>query len=731
MSETQTVLSIEGMHCASCTGRVERALLADPSVLTAFVNLSTNRATVRHIDEPSIAVRLAEVISQAGFTVSSEITNQSERREEEATSLRRDLFTAAALSIPVVILAMGPHIVPAFHDVLLNTIGHRTNLVIQLILTTLVLAGPGRRFFTTGLPALLRRAPEMNSLVAIGTGAAWAYSTLVVFAPFLFPVNHRGVYFEAAAVVITLILLGRYLEARAKGRTGAAIQSLLELQPDVALVERDGETIEVAFSDIAEGDILLIQPGARIPVDGPVISGQSFVDESMISGEPIPVEKAQSSALVAGTLNGAGAMRMLARAVGSETTLSKIVTMVEDAQGTKLPIQALVDKVTYVFVPVVLVIACLTVVLWLLSGGTPGQALVAGVSVLIIACPCAMGLATPTSVIVGSGRAAQDGVLFRKGDALQKLQDAKVIAFDKTGTLTKGAPSLTTLDTDGDPTETLRLVASIEQFSEHPIAKAIVAGAKDKGLGLSKPENFVSDTGFGVSGVVDGKSVRVGTARYLNLPEPDRMQAIAAEGQTAFLAEIDGTLAAIIGVSDPVKETAQQTIAALKQAGKHVAMITGDSEMTANIVASKLGIDTVVAGVLPGGKTDAIKSLQNQFGPVAFVGDGINDAPALATADTGIAIGTGTDIAIEAADVVLMSGELNAVSRAFEISQATMGNIRQNLFWAFIYNAALIPVAAGILYPTFGITLSPILASAAMGLSSVFVVSNALRLHRA
>ena len=732
MSDTQTVLTIDGMHCASCTGRVERALTADPNVLTAFVNLSTNRATIRHKAAPNLAGHFAKLIEQAGYKASATTLDQAalgEKRAGEAQDLKHDLTLAAALSIPVVILAMGPHLYAGFHHVLMQTMSQQTNLIIQLILTTLVLAWPGRRFFFAGIPALVRRAPDMNSLVAIGTGAAWSFSTLVT----LGLAGSHGVYFEAAAVVVTLILLGRYFEARAKGRTGAAIQSLLELQPDIALVERGDAIVEVTFDELAEGDIVLIHPGARVPVDGSVISGSSFVDESMISGEPVPVEKSENATLVAGTLNGAGTLRMQAKAVGDETTLSKIIQLVEDAQGSKLPIQALVDKVTFVFVPAVLGIAVLTFIAWMIFGGTTGQALVAAVSVLIIACPCAMGLATPTSVIVGSGRAAQDGVLFRKGDALQNVQDTRVIAFDKTGTLTKGEPVLTTMyaQNDWDPDLALALIASVEQFSEHPIAKAVVHEAMARDLVISKPEDFQSDTGFGVTGTVDGRKISVGTATYLNENVSDEMNRLSATGQTVFLAKIDGSLAALLGVSDPIKPNAKDMVASLKSQGLDVAMITGDGEKTANYVADQLGIGTVVSGVLPSEKNDAITALRTKFGPVAFVGDGINDAPALATADTGIAIGTGTDIAIEAAEVVLMSGNLDGVPRAFEISAATMKNIKQNLFWAFAYNVALIPVAAGVLYPAFGITLSPILASAAMGLSSVFVVSNALRLSRA
>jgi heavy metal translocating P-type ATPase len=733
LGETLT-FEVGGLHCASCVGRAEKALQAMAGVEQVNVNLATNKATVSH-SGGLLPADFATAIEGAGYTASFEESDLKLRREAEAEDSKRLALTAGALALPVVFLAMGPHIFPSLHHVLMQFPGIWAATFIQFVLTTVVLAWPGRVFFERGFPALWRMAPDMNSLVAIGTLAAWAYSCVALFAPNILPEGSREVYFEAAAVIVTLILLGRYLEARAKGRTGAAIQGLLELQPDVAWVERDGVDVEVPFAEIVLGDVVLIKPGSRIPVDGAVVSGNSFVDESMISGEPVPVEKTVHAGLVAGTVNGTGVLRMVATAVGSDTTLARIIKLVEDVQGGKLPIQAVVDRVTFVFVPIVLGIAAITILAWFIFGGNPSLALVAGVSVLIIACPCAMGLATPTSVMVGSGRAARSGVLFRKGDALQRLQDVRVVALDKTGTLTEGRPRLTTLDAlDGfKRDEVLQLVASVEQSSEHPIARAIVDGAE--GLALAAVENFRSDTGFGVSGTVAGREVSVGAARYLRklsvaVPEKD-LAALEASGQTAFLAAIDGQPAALIGVSDPIKEGSLGAVRALQELGLKVAMVTGDGQITADTVAKELGVDTVIAEVLPDGKTEAVAQLREQFGLVGFVGDGINDAPALAAADVGVAIGTGTDIAIEAADVVLMSGDVNGVVRAFSLSQSVMRNIRQNLFWAFAYNTALIPIAAGVLYPAFGLLLSPILASAAMGLSSVFVLSNALRLNRA
>ena len=583
-----------------------------------------------------------------------------------------------------------------------------------------------------------RGSPDMNALVALGTSAAWGYSTLALFSPGLFPEGTRAVYFEAAGVICTLILLGRWMEARARGRTGAAIERLMALAPDTALVERDGAVAETPTADIRTGDKVHLRPGGRVPVDGTVLTGQSFVDESMITGEPLPVEKTQGATLTGGTINGNGALVMQATAVGEATALARIVRMVEDAQGAKLPIQALLDRVTGVFVPVVIALALLTVVLWLYFGPAPAlpYALVAGVSVLIIACPCAMGLATPVSVMVGTGRAAELGVLFRKGDALQSLQDARVVAFDKTGTLTEGRPALTTFEATDNPDATLAALAAVEAQSEHPIARAIVATASDRGLSLPEVRGFRAIAGQGTRGEVDGRAVLIGADRFMQAEGVDISAltatgaAIAERGGTPLYAAIDGEPAAVIGVSDTVKTGAADAIAALHAAGLTTAMVTGDNRRTAHAIARVLGIDTVTAEVLPDGKVAAITALRQAHGPIAFVGDGINDAPALAAADTGIAIGTGTDIAIEAADVVLMSGDPAGVARAVEISRRTLRNIRQNLFWAFAYNAALIPVAAGVLYPLTGMMLSPMLAAGAMALSSVFVVSNALRLRR-
>ena len=662
------------------------------------------------------------------------------RKAEEAEHLRRSVLLAAILTLPIFILEMGVHLVPAFHLLIETSIGTQTSWLIQFVLSTLVIFGPGRHFYTRGFPALFKGAPDMNSLVAVGTGAAWGYSVVATFLPGLLPEGVRAVYFEAAAVIVVLILLGRWLEARAKGRTGAAIQALLGLQARTARVVRDGETVEVDTDALAVGDVILVRPGERIPVDGEVTEGTSNVDESMITGEPVPVQKAAGAAVTGGTVNGTGSLTFKAARVGADTTLAQIIRMVEEAQGAKLPIQGLVDRVTLWFVPAVMVLAALTVTVWLLFGPDPALtfALVAGVSVLIIACPCAMGLATPTSIMVGTGRAAEMGVLFRKGDALQALSEVEVIALDKTGTVTEGQPSLTDLVVaDGfDRERVLGLIAAVEEKSEHPIAEAIVRGAHREGIAIPNANDFRSITGYGVAASVEGQEVMVGADRYMTR-EGVEIAALsktevelANRGRTALYAAIDGKLAAVIAVADPVKSASREAIAALHARGYKVAMITGDKRETAEAIARETGIDHVIAGVLPDGKVAALDDLRAGGRKIAFVGDGINDAPALAHADVGIAIGTGTDVAIESADVVLMSGDLRGVVNAAHVSKRTMSNIRQNLIWAFGYNVALIPVAAGILYPAFGLLLSPILAAGAMALSSVSVLTNALRLRR-
>ncbi|WP_142847724.1 heavy metal translocating P-type ATPase [Telmatospirillum sp. J64-1] len=747
--EENVDLGIDGMTCASCVSRIEKLLTRQPGILSASVNLATEKASLRFLPSMISLGEIKAVIRRAGYDVREPAAgpeaaagsdHERAAREKEMTGLRRSLILASVLTLPIFLVEMAGHFIPGVHHWLETTIGSQTLFIVFFILASLVQFGPGRRFYAKGWPALLRLSPDMNSLVMIGTTAAYGYSVVATFLPFLLPAGSVHVYYEASAVIVTLILLGRYLEARAKGRTSEAIKRLMGLQAKTARILRDGIEREVPVDAVLPGDEVLVRPGEKIPVDGMVEDGASFVDESMITGEPIPVRKEPGTEVVGGTLNKAGSLRVRATKVGSETMLAQIIRMVEAAQGSKLPIQALVDKVTAWFVPAVMAVAALTFLIWLIFGPEPALtfALVKAVAVLIIACPCAMGLATPTSIMVGTGKAAEMGVLFRKGEALQSLRDARVIALDKTGTLTKGRPELTDLEvTEGfTRQEVLALVAAVEDRSEHPIAEAIVEAARKQGLSLPRAEGFEAVPGFGARAQADGKTIQVGADRYMASLGLDvtsfaeKAGHLADEGKSPLYAAIDGRLAAIIAVADPIKPSTPAAIAALHEQGFRVAMITGDNRRTAEAIARTLGIDEVRAEVLPEGKAEAVLSLQDGGQGVAFVGDGINDAPALAQADVGIAIGTGTDVAIESADVVLMSGDLRGVPDAVALSRATMANIRQNLFWAFVYNASLIPVAAGLLYPVLGLALSPMLAAAAMAASSVFVLGNALRLRR-
>ena len=734
-------LPIDGMTCASCVGRVERALKAVPGVVDAVVNLATERATV---DGSASADALIEAVAAAGYTArrveASAQDDAAARKEAERLALKRDLTIASLLTAPVVALEMGAHVMPGVHELVAGSIGMQASWHVQFVLTTLVLAAPGFRFFRKGLPALARLAPDMNALVAVGALAAYGYSVVATFAPSVLPAGAVNVYFEAAAVIVTLVLLGRFLEARARGRTSEAIRRLVGLQARTARIRRDGAPVEVPISQVAVGDVVEVRPGERIPVDGDVVEGQSYVDESMLTGEPVPAAKTAGAALVGGTVNQNGALAFRATAVGDATTLSQIIRLVEQAQGSKLPIQALVDRVTMWFVPAVMAAAALTFAVWFAVGPSPSLtfALVNAVAVLIIACPCAMGLATPTSIMVGTGRAAELGVLFRKGEALQLLKDVSVVALDKTGTLTQGRPCLTDIETaDGfDRAAVLAAIAAVEARSEHPVARAIVEAAGSEGLTLPAADRFVSATGLGVAACVEGQETRVGSGRYMREigldvgPFASTARRLGEEGKTPLYAAIGGRLAAIVAVSDPVKASTPAAVAALRRLGLKVVMITGDDRRAATAVARRLGIDEVVAEVLPAGKVAAVRDLKTRFGQVAFVGDGLNDAPALAEADVGLAVGAGTDVAIEAADVALMSGDLAGVATAVALSRATIRNIRQNLFWAFAYNVALIPVAAGALYPLSGTLLSPMFAAGAMAMSSVFVLGNALRLRR-
>ena len=711
-------MSVDNLSCAGCAARAEKALNGLPGVVEARVNFATRRADIR-TEGATAPDALAPAMAAAGYPLRP--LQSAAPAEEDGSAKTVAVAVAALLSLPVVIMEMGGHLFPAFHHWLHGLIGLQTIHLLQFALTTAVLFGPGRVFFRLGLPALRRRAPEMNSLVALGAGTAWAWSSLVVFAPAIIPNSGAYIYFEAAALIVTLILVGRLLEARARGRAGAAIAGLMALRPDTAIRIVGGEEVETPLDAIRPGDMLRIRPGARIPVDGTVDDGTSEVDEAMLTGEPLPVDKAPGAALSAGTVNGTGALTMRAEAVGADTALGRIVALVEDAQATRLPVQALINRVTAIFVPVVIAIALLAAAIWLLAGATPGDALVRLVSVLIIACPCAMGLATPVSILAGTGRAAELGVLFRKGAALQTLGTADLIAFDKTVTLSFGRFTVT--DITGAP-DTLHLAAAVDAGSEHPLARALVEAAR--GDTLPEATDFVATPGGGASAKINGIETHVGSAAFLRAKGID-----APDGDTTQVhVGAEGRLIGTISLADTAKPDAANAIAALQSAGKRVAILSGDAQGPVDRLAADLQVQDAHGGLSPEDKQSRVAAWQAEGLRVAFVGDGLNDAPVLAAADIGVALGTGTDVAMEAADVVLRQGHVASVPAAIEVSQKTLANIRQNLVWAFGYNVALIPVAAGLLIPFGGPGLNPMLGAGAMAASSVLVVLNALRLRR-
>jgi Cu+-exporting ATPase len=736
---------VRGMTCASCVGRVERTLAKIPGVIEARVNLASESARVRYLSASTGLEQFRREIADAGYEVPAQAAGGADatgeaHREREIAGMRRELFVGIALSIPLAVLAMGMYYGP-FHSWLASVGASEPVLnLILFALATPVLIWPGRRFFVAGWKAYRHLSPDMNSLVMTGTAAAYLYSLVVTFAPQILPDNARHTYFEAAAVVITLVFLGKYWEAIAKGRASDAIRKLLGLKARTARVLRDGGEVETPIEAVRLGDIVLVRPGEKIPVDGTIASGSSYVDESMITGEPVPVAKQPGDKVIGATINQNGAFRFKAEAVGADTVLAQIIRLVQGAQSAKLPIQSLADRVVAVFTPIVLGIAGLTAAVWLVSGPAPALsfALVNAVAVLVIACPCAMGLATPAAVMVGTGRAAELGVLFRRGEALETLSHMKAVALDKTGTLTRGKPELTDLTVaEGFAEAEVRaLIAAAEAPSEHPVAQAIVKSARERQIGIAPAEQFAAVPGFGAEATVNGHRVHVGADRYMARLGLDVQRfagvarRLADEGKTPLYAALDGELAASLAVSDPIKSGAREAIAALHAMGIKVAMITGDNRHTAQAIAAQLGIDHVLAEVLPEGKAQAVAQIQQQVGMTAFVGDGINDAPALAQADVGLAMGSGTDVAIETADITIMNSEAESIPAALAVARRTLRTIRMNLFWAFFYNVMLIPVAAGALYPVTGWLLNPMLAGAAMGLSSVFVLTNSLRLKR-
>ena len=732
-------LDIGGMTCANCSARIEKKLNKLDGIMDATVNLATEKATIKFNPSSVNIQKITELIEKTGYEVRDTVQGeQIDSRQENENELKKLMIVAIIIVFPLLLLEMLPMFIPGAMELRESIIPKNIFNYFSFVLASLSIAWPGWRFYKTGFKSLVQLNPDMNALVMLGTSAAYFYSVVAVFLPQLLPAGTRNVYFEAVAFIMATILIGKYLEAKSKGQTGDAIKQLLSLQAKTARVERNNEVIEIPIDEVRLGDLITVRPGEKIPVDGEIISGKTFIDESMITGEPIPNEKNVGDNVVGATINQTGNVVFKATKIGADTTLAQIIKLVEDAQGSKAPIQALADRVVAIFVPIVISLSLITFAVWMIFGPQPALAfaVVNAVAVLLISCPCAMGLATPISIMVGSGKSAEMGTLFKTAAALQNFGETKVIAFDKTGTLTKGKPELTDLIVEAgfDKNEVLQLAASIEESSEHPIARAIVNAANEAGLELKEVKDFEAVPGYGVTAVVDNKSIQIGADRYLeklNISYPSQVASkLANQAKTPLYVAIDGKLAAIIAVADKIKDGSKETIEVLHKQGIKVAMITGDNKDTANAIAKELGIDKVLAEVLPSGKVEAIKELQASSDSVSFVGDGINDAPALAQADVGVAIGTGTDIAIESADVILMSGDLRAVPNALGISKATLTNIKQNLFWAFIYNIILIPVAAGVLFPSFGILLSPILAAAAMGVSSIFVVSNAMRLKR-
>ena len=765
-------LPVEGMTCASCVARVEKALKTTGGIESAIVNLATEKVTVSFDASKADMDEMSKAVENAGYKLvlpsldqrSNEPTKQrtnetrlrlmvrrahhqndfggqaayERRKESDFKKLKGEFILSAVLTIPIMVISMigMTDWFMAWSPFTMNEI----NLLL-LVATTIVMVVSGKRFFSIAWKLGRHGSADMNTLVAVGTGSAYLYSAIIVLFPrWLSVADASGhIYFDTAAAIITLILMGRLLESKAKRKTTDAIKKLMNLQPKMARILKNGIESDVPVDDVRKDDIFIVRPGERMPVDGVILKGATSVDESMVTGESMPVEKIPGNAVVGGTINMDGSLEVRATAVGKETVIAQIIRLVEEAQGSKAPIQTLADKVASVFVPAVIVIAVVTLALWLLIGGIPfSSALINFVAVLIIACPCALGLATPTAIMVGTGRGATQGILIRNAESLERAHGIQTIILDKTGTLTEGKPSVTDfIPLNGhERLAVLRHAASVENRSEHPLARAIVDYAVREGIVPGDVESFKAVSGLGVRAAMNGTEIVVGSPSYTKDQAIDigaaekEIVRFASEGKTAVLVAINGTAAGVFGISDTVKSTSRVAVEKLKRLGISVVILTGDSAATARSVAASLGIDRVIAEVMPREKAAHVRRLQAEGAIVAMAGDGINDAPALAQADVGIAIGTGTDVALEASDVTLVGGDLNGVVTAIELSRATMRVIRQNLFWAFFYNVLGIPLAAGVLYPAYGVLLSPVLASAAMAASSVSVVSNSLRLRR-
>jgi Cu+-exporting ATPase len=747
--ETLTI-PVKGMTCAACVARVQKSLENLDGVISASVNLATERVKVDYSPAQTGPDAFYRAIKSAGYDVmrveqgEDMVEKERREREERYLKLRAKLITGIALTIPIFILMHWDRLWGFFSPGWAPLeIPRNINFMLQLALVTPVQFWIGAQFYSGAIAAARHRSTNMNTLIAVGTSAAYIYSLMATFLPSLFEIKGYDVhvYYDTSASIIVLILLGRLLEARAKGHTSEAIKKLMGLQPKTARIVRDGQEMDIPSAEVEPGDIVIVRPGEKIPVDGIVTEGFSSIDESMVTGESIPVDKSEGDNVVGATINKSGSFRFRATKVGRDTMLAQIINMVQEAQGSKPPIARLADKIASIFVPTVIAIASVTFAVWFFFGPDPAltYALLSFISVLIIACPCALGLATPTSIMVGTGKGAENGILIRGGESLETAHKIDTIVFDKTGTLTKGEPSVTDIIPNGQFSESdlLLYAASAEKGSEHPLGESIVKMAEQKGLDLHPHGKFVAVPGQGIKVEdVGGKNVAIGNLPLMRDTGADmaEMEAeaerLSAEGKTPMFVSIDGSLAGMIAVADTLKDNSMSAVKSLRTMGIDVIMLTGDNRRTGEAIAREAGIDSVLAEVMPEDKAGEVRKLQEQGRVVAMVGDGINDAPALAQADVGISMGSGTDVAMEASDITLIKGDIRAVATAIELSKATLRNIRQNLFWAFAYNTILIPVAAGVLFPFFGILLNPIFAAGAMGMSSVTVVTNALRLRK-